>query len=57
MFVVWAGYGLVSVNTWLWSAVFHARDSDFTERMDYYCAFSVITYSLMAFLLRLLLDR
>ncbi len=51
---VWTLYGLVSVNTWFWSTVFHSRDSEFTERMDYFCAFSVVSFSLAAFLLRLL---
>eukprot|EP00095_Tigriopus_kingsejongensis_P002557 snap_masked-scaffold309_size213625-processed-gene-1.19 protein:Tk02557 transcript:snap_masked-scaffold309_size213625-processed-gene-1.19-mRNA-1 annotation:"hypothetical protein CAPTEDRAFT_219496" len=53
MFHVWSLYSLVSMNTWFWSTVFHTRDFDVTEKMDYFCAFSIVTYSLMAFLLRL----
>ena len=53
MRAVWTLYGLVSVNTWFWSTMFHSRDYEFTERMDYFCAFSVVAYSLAAFLLRL----
>ena len=34
----WSGYALVACNTWLWSAVFHARDTLLTERLDYFCA-------------------
>ncbi|KAJ3362482.1 Post-GPI attachment to proteins factor 3 [Kappamyces sp. JEL0680] len=31
-------YGLVSVNTWVWSAVFHTRDFPITEKLDYFSA-------------------
>ena len=34
----WSAYALVACNTWLWSAVFHARDTLLTERLDYFCA-------------------
>ena len=34
----WSAYALVACNTWLWSAVFHARDTPLTERLDYFCA-------------------
>ena len=27
------GYSAVALNTWLWSAVFHARDTWWTERL------------------------
>lgn len=27
-----------AMNTWIWSAVFHARDTLITERLDYFCA-------------------
>ncbi|KAN0063925.1 hypothetical protein ACQY0O_003531 [Thecaphora frezii] len=33
---------LVSINAWLWSAVFHTRDKHFTEKMDYFSAGAVI---------------
>jgi hypothetical protein len=29
---------IVGINTWLWSTAFHARDTWFTERLDYHCA-------------------
>jgi post-GPI attachment to proteins factor 3 len=28
---LWIGFGLVSLNTWLWSIIFHTRDFPFTE--------------------------
>ena len=30
---VWVGYALVSINTWIWSTVFHTRDWDLTEKV------------------------
>ena len=31
---VWIGYSLVSINTWLWSTIFHTRDWDITEKVS-----------------------
>ncbi|CAM9734846.1 unnamed protein product, partial [Choristocarpus tenellus] len=36
MWMTW--YTVVGINTWLWSAVFHARDVRWTEAADYFCA-------------------
>jgi post-GPI attachment to proteins factor 3 len=33
---LWVAFGFVSLNTWFWSAIFHSRDSKFTEKMDYF---------------------
>ncbi|XP_013209605.1 post-GPI attachment to proteins factor 3 isoform X2 [Microtus ochrogaster] len=38
-------HGKVSLNAWFWSTVFHTRDTDLTEKMDYFCASAVILYS------------
>lgn len=35
----------MSLNAWFWSTVFHTRDTDLTERMDYFCASTVILHS------------
>ncbi|XP_059990161.1 post-GPI attachment to proteins factor 3 isoform X2 [Lagenorhynchus albirostris] len=35
----------VSLNAWFWSTVFHTRDTDVTEKMDYFCASTVILHS------------
>ncbi|KAF9267728.1 Per1-like protein [Marasmius fiardii PR-910] len=34
-FLIWSG---TSINTWVWSAVFHTRDTRFTEKLDYFSA-------------------
>ena len=54
MYSVWVLYALICVNAWAWSTVFHTRDIHFTEMMDYFCAFSIVLFSLLAFLLRVL---
>ena len=33
MFPVWVGYSIVSINTWIWSTVFHTRDWEVTEKV------------------------
>ena len=37
-------WGVVSLNTWLWSSVFHARDWPSTEKLDYFSAELSIFY-------------
>lgn len=54
MYNVWLFYALICLNAWFWSTVFHTRDVAFTEMMDYFCAFSVVLFSLLAFMLRCL---
>jgi len=49
---VWICYAAVSVNAWIWSAVFHTRDVAWTEKMDYFCAFSIVLFQLLAFFQR-----
>lgn len=36
---------LVGMNTWIWSAVFHLRDTFLTERLDYFSALLQMTYT------------
>ncbi|ODO07646.1 hypothetical protein L198_01227 [Cryptococcus wingfieldii CBS 7118] len=45
--------GYVQVNTWVWSAVFHARDTPTTERLDYFSATLTISFTLLYALLRI----
>lgn len=52
MFNVWTFNSLVSMNAWVWSTVFHARDTHFTEMMDYFCAFSLIVASSISLMFR-----
>lgn len=42
----WMSFAAVAINTWLWSAVFHARDTWLTEKLDYFCAFAIIIWGL-----------
>ncbi|RKO99848.1 hypothetical protein CXG81DRAFT_2151, partial [Caulochytrium protostelioides] len=44
----------IAINAWFWSSVFHARDFDWTERMDYYAAGAVIFYATFAVMARAL---
>ncbi|XP_078080398.1 GPI-specific phospholipase A2-like PGAP3 isoform X1 [Mustelus asterias] len=39
-------FAMVTLNAWLWSTVFHTRDTPLTEKMDYFCASSVVLYSI-----------
>ncbi|XP_045426763.1 post-GPI attachment to proteins factor 3 isoform X5 [Pipistrellus kuhlii] len=36
----------VSLNAWFWSTVFHTKDTALTEKMDYFCASTVILHSI-----------
>lgn len=49
----WQFYGAVCINAWIWSIVFHARDTPWTEMMDYFCAFSMVLLSLFGLLIRM----
>ncbi|GLH15920.1 Post-GPI attachment to proteins factor 3 [Gryllus bimaculatus] len=57
MYYLWHAYAVVCLNGWFWSAVFHARDVPFTEKMDYFCAFSMVLFSFFSMILRLLQGR
>ena len=35
---LWPAYSLASINAWLWSSVFHTRDTKVTEKFDYFSA-------------------
>jgi len=50
---VWISYAAVSINAWIWSTVFHTRDVSWTEKMDYFCAFSIVLFQLLAFFHRI----
>ncbi|PSS14385.1 Post-GPI attachment to proteins factor 3 like [Actinidia chinensis var. chinensis] len=49
---LWHIYGLLSMNSWFWSAVFHSRDVDVTEKLDYSSAVALLGYSLILAILR-----
>lgn len=52
-FKVWMTYAAISVNAWTWSTVFHTRDVSWTEKADYFCAYSIVLFQLLAFFQRL----
>ncbi|KAF8909843.1 Per1-like protein [Mucidula mucida] len=47
---IWA---FTSMNTWVWSSVFHCRDTPLTEKMDYFSAAATILYGLYFSVIRL----
>ncbi|CAI9274463.1 unnamed protein product [Lactuca saligna] len=49
---LWHLYGLLALNSWFWSAVFHSRDVELTEKLDYYSAIALLGYSLIVSILR-----
>ncbi|XP_033106200.1 post-GPI attachment to proteins factor 3-like isoform X2 [Anneissia japonica] len=52
MYIVWQAYSLICINAWVWSTVFHTRDFIWTERMDYFCATSLVLASLLTHCIR-----
>ncbi|XP_037944922.1 post-GPI attachment to proteins factor 3 [Teleopsis dalmanni] len=51
---LWQVFSLVSLNGWVWSIVFHARDFPFTELMDYAFAYSIVLATFACMVLRML---
>ncbi|KAL6546988.1 hypothetical protein OROMI_022709 [Orobanche minor] len=49
---LWTIYGLLSINAWFWSAVFHSLDIDLTEKLDYSSAVALLGYSMIVALIR-----
>ncbi|XP_037973734.2 post-GPI attachment to proteins factor 3 [Plutella xylostella] len=49
----WHMFSAVCVNAWLWSTVFHTRDTPLTEFLDYACALSMVTALLLAAVVRI----
>ncbi|XP_071433666.1 post-GPI attachment to proteins factor 3 isoform X2 [Pithys albifrons albifrons] len=38
-------FAAVSLNAWVWSTVFHTRDTALTEKLDYFCASAAVLHS------------
>lgn len=53
LYKIWLLHAVICINAWVWSVVFHARDTPWTERLDYFCAFSMVLFSLFALIIRL----
>jgi hypothetical protein len=51
---LWLVYSLVNANAWLWSSVFHCRDTKLTERLDYFSADLTVAVGLGVSLVRVL---
>ncbi|GAB4858658.1 hypothetical protein Ancab_010130 [Ancistrocladus abbreviatus] len=49
---LWHVHGILAMNTWFWSAVFHSRDVDLTEKLDYSSAVALLGFSLILAILR-----
>ncbi|XP_040987002.1 post-GPI attachment to proteins factor 3 [Juglans microcarpa x Juglans regia] len=49
---LWHIYGFFSMNSWFWSVVFHSRDVELTEKLDYSSAVALLGYSLILAILR-----
>lgn len=50
---VWRLYAFVVINAWVWSFIFHVRDTKWTEKFDYFSAFSLILVQLYCCLVRI----
>jgi post-GPI attachment to proteins factor 3 len=50
---LWNLFGLLSINAWLWSTIFHTRDFGFTEKMDYFSGFALVLYQFNSFFIRM----
>lgn len=48
---------IVGMNAWLWSTVFHTRDTPLTEKLDYFSAGGYILYGLCVCVLRIFYVR
>eukprot|EP00878_Enallax_costatus_P019990 GHUV01021111.1.p1 GENE.GHUV01021111.1~~GHUV01021111.1.p1 ORF type:complete len:370 (+),score=93.09 GHUV01021111.1:245-1354(+) len=51
---LWIVYSVVNVNAWLWSSVFHCRDTRITERFDYFSADLTVAVGLAVAVARIL---
>ncbi|CAJ1958100.1 unnamed protein product [Sphenostylis stenocarpa] len=49
---LWHIYGLLSMNSWFWSAIFHTQYFELIERLDYFSAVALLGYSLVLAILR-----
>lgn len=49
---LWHIYAMLAMNAWLWNAVFHSRDVDLTQKLDYSSGVALIGYSLLLAILR-----
>ena len=46
MYKVVVFHFFLAENAWFWSTIYHCRDFPFTEKLDYFCATSLVLFSL-----------
>ncbi|XP_029125475.1 post-GPI attachment to proteins factor 3 [Cajanus cajan] len=49
---LWHVYGLLSLNSWFWSVIFHTRYCELIERLDYSSTVALLGYSFIVAILR-----
>lgn len=49
---LWHIYAIFAMNTWFWTAVFHSRDVEFTEKLDCSSVVALLGYSLFLAIVR-----
>ncbi|TMW42904.1 hypothetical protein DOY81_012010, partial [Sarcophaga bullata] len=54
---IWHIFTAVSLNAWIWSVVFHARDFPLTELLDYAFAYSMVLTTLYCMVMRYCLNK
>ena len=54
MKVLWLTHFILACNAWIWSSVFHSRDTRTTERLDYFSAGAVMVFDVYLSLTRVL---
>ncbi|KAH3715194.1 post-GPI attachment to proteins factor 3-like isoform X2 [Dreissena polymorpha] len=54
LYYVWHVAAIMAMNAWAWSTVFHTKDTEFTEKMDYFCAFSIVVFNTFTLACRVL---
>jgi len=53
LYSMWMSFCLISINAWIWSTVFHARDKPLTEIFDYIGAISLIFAQFICCIIRI----
>ncbi|XWS50596.1 hypothetical protein CRYUN_Cryun12cG0100400 [Craigia yunnanensis] len=49
---LWHIYAILAMSLWFWSAVFHSRDVELTEKLDYSSAVALVGFGLILAILR-----
>ncbi|GLT84123.1 hypothetical protein SLE2022_023720 [Rubroshorea leprosula] len=49
---LWHFYGILAMNYWFWSVVFHSRDVELIEKLDYSSAVALVGFGLILSIIR-----